>query len=1102
MAYVQSASTGQDAAFGGFLTSITLALPNPCAPGNTLVVDLAYKLHTGASGAVSMFDSDGNAWTRITQDSFGSSVVGECWYAPNIVQTYAPDTITVAFTGTSGWDSMAVAFHEYAGILHASPVDTHGTATVATPNQASANITTGYDLEQLHGFAGSLGAPGLNLVGGQFIPYYPREYGGSPLLTVHSFDFLLTLAHPAAINFAIVSGVSIPVWHFGCTLVAFKLQYSPTTPAFSWLMLNEQGLGYTDRTNYLHIGDGQSKHSWTMTLRSRGTAEIPMYIAAGDPYMPTEGVQVYLYDQPPAGPVLVFAGTVDKLTISWLGTLGDRIVTLSAVSFEQVYDALLVSPRTYFYTAAEDIFLDLLSTVAQGVPIVGGSIVAPFVINTFTCNWERLSDLFNQIAQLAECVWGIDLPTLSVYLHAPNVLASPYTVMAEQVLYGSATWQQNRQDYRNFQAVRISLDAFSQSAELFPYTGLPATFIMLRAVESVTFAWLTKNTQNTATLTFSGIPAPGDTVTVSYPQSGSIYNWQPNAPYYTGQIVIDPANHVQKCTVGNSPGGSVTDISGSTQPVWNDTGGTTTDHLIIWQDLGVSEPGGLGAAIYTFVDALDNREWGQVLLGLTAFDCAFNLCVAINADRNQLYVGNVYSWPTWENPLVNAEIAGGAAVEVKNKNAGQDYKAALTATGSAMSWSSAVTTGGSTSGGTVLLGVASVGSSNSSNVYYNPGQISVSLASLPTTPSGSGWYIQIQYKRAAGDVIAVEDTGQVAVRSAIENGTGKYQQLVSDTSNTSNTLGLQQVQAILAAYSTIPVSFSFIAWKPGIAPGQQLTIHLAALRTFTGVVNTIVGGIGGPYLIQWVSGDLFTADMVGQPMTLSGHTGPFPITVFDSGTVVETSRNPGGFSGLSYSIVAPTAIAMSQQIDGDYVVQEVAAEIVPAQPYMDQAGVPGGGHYQYTVTVINTSQVESYLAFWEQMAGGGGGGGSVGVIGATGPSIDTGSPYDVVCSLTGLPAAAQTVLILTFNRAVSFAGNFGGSHGTAGVNPTATATYTVKQNGSSIGTVVVSTGGVVTFTTTSGAAQTFAAGDRMQVIAPSSADATLADVAITFAGAR
>lgn len=112
------------------------------------------------------------------------------------------------------------------------------------------------------------------------------------------------------------------------------------------------------------------------------------------------------------------------------------------------------------------------------------------------------------------------------------------------------------------------------------------------------------------------------------------------------------------------------------------------------------------------------------------------------------------------------------------------------------------------------------------------------------------------------------------------------------------------------------------------------------------------------------------------------------------------------------------------------------------------------------------------------------------------------NPYDVVCSLVGKPDAGATVLELTLTRNVAFSGNFSGSQGTVGTNPTSTATYTVKKNGSSIGTAVVSTGGVVTFTTTSGAAQSFVAGDRMTVTAPGSQDATLSDVAMTFAGTR
>ena len=131
--------------------------------------------------------------------------------------------------------------------------------------------------------------------------------------------------------------------------------------------------------------------------------------------------------------------------------------------------------------------------------------------------------------------------------------------------------------------------------------------------------------------------------------------------------------------------------------------------------------------------------------------------------------------------------------------------------------------------------------------------------------------------------------------------------------------------------------------------------------------------------------------------------------------------------------------------------------------------------------------------------------GSAGAQGPTGPQGPAGpgsTLYDVVVSFVAKPDAAGLIFLLTFPRTVIFAANFAGSVGTVRVNPTATATYTVKKNGTAIGTIVVSTGGVVTFTTTAGAAQTFNAGDRMTVEAPSPQDGTLADAAFTLAGTK
>jgi len=111
-------------------------------------------------------------------------------------------------------------------------------------------------------------------------------------------------------------------------------------------------------------------------------------------------------------------------------------------------------------------------------------------------------------------------------------------------------------------------------------------------------------------------------------------------------------------------------------------------------------------------------------------------------------------------------------------------------------------------------------------------------------------------------------------------------------------------------------------------------------------------------------------------------------------------------------------------------------------------------------------------------------------------------PFDATAFYPGVPTNSAKVLRVPIARAVTFAGNFSGSYGKASVASTGTATFDVQKNGSSIGTVVFTSSATATFTTTSGAAQSFAAGDVLSIIAPASADATLADIGIVLAGTR
>lgn len=108
----------------------------------------------------------------------------------------------------------------------------------------------------------------------------------------------------------------------------------------------------------------------------------------------------------------------------------------------------------------------------------------------------------------------------------------------------------------------------------------------------------------------------------------------------------------------------------------------------------------------------------------------------------------------------------------------------------------------------------------------------------------------------------------------------------------------------------------------------------------------------------------------------------------------------------------------------------------------------------------------------------------------------------VVSTIAGRPAAGALVAIYTASFAQTFPANFASpdSKGSVGTNPTATASYTVKKNGTTVGTISISTGGVFTFATSGGTSFSLNAGDRLTITAPSSQDATLADVGITLVG--
>lgn len=803
--------------------------------------------------------------------------------------------------------------------------------------------------------------------------------------------------------------------------------------------------GITDQSARIHVNSGLK---FSSIMRKRGTLTVGFYIAAGDSYLPTIGSPVYCWDVTSTGANQYFAGTIDEYTLSWMGTNGDQIALITAVSLEQCFDTIMLPGLLYQNQTAGYIFNDLTTRFAGSAPVqisygvTGASIQTGATIATFTVSgWPKLSDMFDQLCKLSQFTsgnvlsgyaWGVNAatspPTLyfqpanfgtpwqastacslgyevvDQYGHIQKVTTAgttgsstpswndsggtttdgsvtwtdqgggyqapvPFIVDAPSVQWQSFDLNLSRKDYRNRQVVQLSFNAFAHSSELFSVAQQgsnpagPNGFTLLRPVEQVTNAWYTSNTQNTATGTFSGNPSPGDTITFNFPQSGSIYNWKasvcPGSPAYyaLGQIIVDPNGHIQKVTSG--PG-----YSGTVQPTWSTTGGFVTDGPpscestgITWTDQGVQGFASGTLAVYQFVTALDNTQVGQVLIGATEAATIQNLVDAINAlDQTNTLAGGsstrgrgvTFSWPTWENPLVNADAyVGGSTITVRNKAAGAGYQVALTASSSAFAWNSTgvvgpsgqiITAGGATNFGTIVVPVGQAGQLSTAGLVYTPGSPYVAL-SIKMTGSG---YLQVEYTRQDGDAIICENTSQVIARAAIEHGTGMYQQTIKD-SNATNTEGLIQAQQALQAYCVIPETFTFDTLRPDIYAGQILQIGMA---------------------------------------------------------------QPTGIAAL---------------VNGLWLVQEIGGELVLANPY-----IPGGnfGHMRYKVRVIDVSQIGDFITFWEGIASGGGSGSGVGETvlgsgsyGALQPAIGSGPVISCPqSSLAGLglgAGQAGTLIVVT-----------------------------------------------------------------------------------------
>ena len=129
--------------------------------------------------------------------------------------------------------------------------------------------------------------------------------------------------------------------------------------------------------------------------------------------------------------------------------------------------------------------------------------------------------------------------------------------------------------------------------------------------------------------------------------------------------------------------------------------------------------------------------------------------------------------------------------------------------------------------------------------------------------------------------------------------------------------------------------------------------------------------------------------------------------------------------------------------------------------------------------------------------------GTTGGLVAVAPAAQTGgaAPVDIAVYFPGQPEAAERLLKLEVARGFTLPVDFAGSRGHADTAATTEAVCTILKNGVSVGSITFAAASQdAAFALTGGLA--LVPGDRLELVAPTTQDATLAGLALTLIGTR
>lgn len=242
---------------------------------------------------------------------------------------------------------------------------------------------------------------------------------------------------------------------------------------------------------------------------------------------------------------------------------------------------------------------------------------------------------------------------------------------------------------------------------------------------------------------------------------------------------------------------------------------------------------------------------------------------------------------------------------------------------------------------------------------------------------------------------------------------------------------------------------------------------------------------------------------------VSGQTGNVTILASDNNTGSGTSliANSGSTTGniKLLRLVAGTNVSIAADGNGNLAINSASSAVssVSGQTGVVVVQASDNNTASGTSLIVDSGSATANIKVRRIVAGAGV---AVSLDGSNNLVI-TASPsyYDVPMGIAGVPTASQVVGQFVAVRTINFAANFAGSAGYATAAATSSNTFTINRIRSgtttAIGTVVYAAGGTSpSFLTTGSTTQQIIAGDILQAVAPSTADATLSNATFTLLG--